>query len=131
MPVLTHNWFHFDLFYLIEKNQITTNLQNFSLFSKIPEYLKQIELTDFGIESIDSNAFKNFPNLKILKLSQNSLSSIDLGSFSLGDQSDFSSESSSLEDNLKNSNLIELDLSFNKILNLKFENFLISKVLGF
>lgn len=65
LPDLTHDWYNFDLLYLIEKNDVSTNLDNLTYFSRIPQTLKKIELIDFGIESIKYNAFKNFPKLQV------------------------------------------------------------------
>lgn len=65
VPVLSHDWYNFDLLYLIEKNEVSTNLHNLTFFSRIPETLKKIELIDFGIGSINFNAFRNFPQLQV------------------------------------------------------------------
>lgn len=65
MPVLTHDWYNFDLLYLIEKNEISTNLENFTYFSHISNTLRKIELIDFGIGTINFNAFRNFPQLQV------------------------------------------------------------------
>ena len=99
IPNLSSTWFQ-DLLYLIEKKEISTNL-DVSFVSVF--HLKIIELVNFGIESISLNAFKEFKNLRILNLSYNSINVIELSLFNL------------------NTNLIELDLSFNKISNLKQE----------
>lgn len=99
IPNLSLTWFQ-DLLYLIEKKEISTNL-DVSFVSVF--HLKIIELVNFGIESISLNAFKQFKNLRILNLSYNSINAIELSLFNL------------------NTNLIELDLSFNKISNLKQE----------
>jgi hypothetical protein len=99
IPNLSLTWFQ-DLLYLIEKKEISTNL-DVSFVSVF--HLKIIELVNFGIESISLSAFKQFKNLRILNLSYNSINAIELSLFNL------------------NTNLIELDLSFNKISHLKQE----------
>lgn len=153
IPVLTLDWYHFDLLYLIEKNEISTNLENLTFFSQIPFSLKTIELINFGIESINYNAFKKFPNLKVIRLRKNNLNTVELSSFLTsddesngdddendyndynGDEENFDSHSSEFSDddetrsakrvsNTRKSKLIELDLSSNKLFNIKLENFI-------
>ncbi|CAF0711275.1 unnamed protein product [Brachionus calyciflorus] len=114
LPVLNSNWFHDDLSYLFEKHEIATNLKNSTIFNDLTESLKTIELIDLGIESIGQNSFSRFRNLKILRLSKNELNSFDLASFN--------SEQSN-EGEFK-SNLIELDLSYNKLSVIKLENYM-------
>ena len=131
---LEHDWFHKNLLQLINNKQIATNLVNSTnkSFNKISDTLKIIDLTDFGIESISQNAFKRFINLRSLKLSNNNLSTIELSSFSFDIDYYLNSTLSRNENfsitTINNSNnksqLIELDLSMNRIGNVKIENFM-------
>ncbi len=129
MPILTQNWFNYDLLYLIEKFEIVSNLKDFELYSKIAENLRVIELNNFGIESIGRDAFKQFKNLRVLKLNNNRISSIELSSFMLDDvEIDYDDseykENSLIRNNSIKSRLVELDLSYNRLINLKLENFI-------
>lgn len=127
LPILTQNWFSFDLLYLIEKSEIVSNLKDLTLHSQIAENLRVIELNNFGIESIGRDAFKPFKNLRVLKLNNNRIASIELSSFTFDDIDDdyedlenkgfFVSRNKSIK-----SRLVELDLSYNRLTNLKMEN---------
>jgi hypothetical protein len=108
MPILTIDWFQFDLSYLITNNYVITNLNNLTSFSKLPDTLRSIEINNFGIESITRNALKYFRKLNVLRLAYNNLNMVDLASL--------------VTDNTE-STLIELDLSHNKLSSIKFENF--------
>lgn len=136
IPVLTLDWYHLDLLYLIEKNEIVTNLDhtNLTQLSHLADRLRTVELVNFGIESINHNAFRKFPNLKVLRLGKNNLNSVELSSFLTNyDYDDSSAASSSsvettLDDDDKHdshkwSKLIELDLSFNRLASIRLENF--------
>ena len=121
LPILTQNWFNFDLLYLIEKSEIVSNLKDFTLHSKIAENLRVIELNNFGIESIGRDAFKSFKNLRVLKLNNNRIGSIELSSFT-PDEFDYDYDDFVFQNKSIKSRLVELDLSFNRLTNFKLEN---------
>ena len=110
MRNLTENWFHDDLPDLIEHKQIQSNIFDSKMFDEIGSNLVTIELINMDIETIAANAFKRFVALKILNLSRNKLKQIELTTFS------------HVLSNVRGSNLIEIDLSYNELTQIKMEN---------
>ncbi|RNA21569.1 chaoptin isoform X1 [Brachionus plicatilis] len=114
LPYLDSNWLTEHLGFLIDRNEIATNINSSISLINLIERLKIIEIINFGIETIDSKAFSKFKSLKVLRLPHNDLSAFNFASFTQEDsnEAEFSS------------NLIELDLSSNKLSNVKIENFM-------
>ena len=116
MRNLTENWFHSDLLDLIEHKQIQSNIFDSKMFDEIATNLVTIELMNMDIETIAANAFKRFVALKILNLSRNKLKQIELTTFSHVPSNVRGAASFNF------SNLIEIDLSFNELTQIKMEN---------
>ena len=130
LPYLTNSWFNYDLIYMIQNYEIITNLSNDTIinstfddffFENFMKNLKIIELNNWGIEILSKNAFEKFTKLKVLRLNSNSMNTIDFSSFLTNDTNYEKRNNSELVDLLKNQ-LIELDLSNNKIELIKIEN---------
>ena len=121
IPFLTNYWFNYDLAYMIQNNEVLTNLVNNTAIldepsiNNIIKNFKIIELNNFGIEILSKNAFEKFTKLKVLRLSANSINTIDFSSF-------LTNDSKIVEVETSKNQLIELDLSNNKIEIIKIEN---------
>lgn len=114
LPYLDSEWLTEHLGFLIERNEIATNINSSINLIDLIDKLKIIEIINFGIENIDSNAFSKFKSLKVLRLPNNDLASFNFASFNQEDSSESEFRSK----------LIELDLSANKLSNIKIENFM-------
>lgn len=114
LPYLDADWLTEHLGFLIERNEIATNLNSSISLNDLIDHLKIIEIINFGIETIDSKAFSKFKNLKILRLPNNDLTGFNFASFT---------QEHTNEPEIS-SNLIELDLSSNKLSKIKIENFM-------
>ena len=72
---------------MIQNNEVLTNLVNNTAIldepsiNNIIKNFKIIELNNFGIEILSKNAFEKFTKLKVLRLSANSINTIDFSSF--------------------------------------------------
>ena len=129
LPYLTNSWFNYDLIYMIQNYEIITNLNNESIINStfddvyienFVKNLKIIELNNWGIEILSKNSFEKFSKLKVLRLNSNSINTIDFSSF-LTNETNLNENSNNGIEFLKNQ-LIELDLSNNKIELIKIEN---------
>lgn len=129
-------------------NNSDGNISDINKFyvNKLVKNLKIIELNNLGIEIIAKYAFENFFKLKVLRLNNNLISNLDFTSFSKsnlinqdGDENDDEIEDDDTSgtatagnfngydddeehDQKLNVELIELDLSNNKISTIKLEN---------
>jgi Leucine-rich repeat (LRR) protein len=111
---------------MIQNYEIITNLYNETIVNStfddvyIENFIKNlkiIELNNWGIEILSKNAFEKFSKLKVLRLNSNSINTIDFLSFLTND----TSYNENGIEYYKNQ-LIELDLSNNKIELIKIEN---------
>lgn len=114
LPYLDTDWLTEHLGFLIERKEIATNLNSSISLINLIDQLKIIEIINFGIEAIDSKAFSKFKSLKILRLPNNDLTAFNFASFTQSDANEPEFRS----------NLIELDLSLNKLSKIKIENFM-------
>jgi hypothetical protein len=123
IPYLNEDWLSNELAYLIDKKEVLTNLDDFHSFvSELDKNLKSIELDNFGIESIHKNAFSKFSNLKKLKLSYNNFHDLDLSSLLTSLNYEDTATGGGVGGGGKISTIEDLDLSYNKLSNIKLEN---------
>lgn len=125
-PILENTWFHENLYSLISAGNILSNLEDLNSFAPISNHLFTILLNNMGIQEIRSGAFERFYLLKVLNLANNNIKHIELSVFSyvtfspLWTNETFNNDTELVID--AESNLIELDLSFNKISVVRMES---------